>query len=161
MSFQGHMYRMAMLAMTMEPVASVDMSKVVRMCLVHDLAETRVGDITPYDGVSAEDKHQRETQAMASIAGFLRPEAGKELTALFQEYEEHASPEAKLTKDLDLFDMIQQAFEYEKQSQKSGTLVPDLEEFFTHTERICNPQVRSWCQQLLLERRATRESQPN
>ena len=104
------MYRMALLAMTMEPVASCDMNKVVRMCLVHDLAETRVGDITPYDGVSATDKHQQEIEALTAITAFLRPAAQQDLMQLFEEYEEHETHEAKLTKDLDLFDMIQQAF---------------------------------------------------
>ena len=151
------MYRMAMLAMVMDPVPSVDMGKVMRMCLVHDLAETRIGDITPYDGVSAADKHRLETDAMASIASLLRPESRLQLVQLFDEYEAHESPEARLTKDLDLFDMIQQAFEYEKDwlasPAKSRQQMPDLQEFFTHTTRISNPQVQSWCLQLLRERK--------
>lgn len=147
------MYRMAMLAMTMEPVASCDMMKVLRMCLVHDLAETRVGDITPYDGVSAEDKHRQEMDAMTSITSLLRSSAQKDLMQLFVEYEGNETAEAKLTKDLDLFDMIQQAFEYEKQSFTRKTELPDLEEFFTHTSRITNPQIQSWCRQLLSERK--------
>lgn len=155
------MYRMAMLAMTMEPVAACDMSRVMRMCLVHDLAETRVGDITPYDGVSAADKHRQEVDAMTTVTFFLRPAAQQEVMQLFEEYERNETPDAKLTKDLDLFDMIQQAFEYEKQSFANKTPLPDLEEFFSHTARISDPQVQSWCTQLLSERRLLFSQLPN
>jgi putative hydrolase of HD superfamily len=41
------MYRMAMLALALPAVPDMDMGKVMRMCLVHDFAETRIGDLTP------------------------------------------------------------------------------------------------------------------
>lgn len=154
------MYRMAMLAMTMDPVADCDMNKVVRMCLVHDLAETRVGDITPYDGVSPDDKHRMETEAMSSIAALLKPNAQKEVIQLFEEYEAHESPEARLTKDLDIFDMILQAFEYEKKSVKESTALPDLEEFFSHIQRIGNTEIQGWCTQLVKERKEMFAKEP-
>ena len=37
------------------------------MALVHDLAESMVGDITPHDGVSKEDKYQRELVSGTSV----------------------------------------------------------------------------------------------
>lgn len=45
----------------------------------------------------------------------MLPEDGKgNFLALFKEYEERATPEARLTKDLDRFDMVLQAFQYER-----------------------------------------------
>lgn len=41
------------------------------MALVHDVAESIVGDITPHDGVSNEDKHKRESDAIQEIKGLL------------------------------------------------------------------------------------------
>lgn len=49
---------------------------------------------------------------------------------LFQEYENQSSPEAKFAKDLDRYDMILQAFEYEKREGAPKK----LQEFFTATE---------------------------
>lgn len=58
--------------------------RVMRMCLVHDLAESIVGDITPHCGVSVEDKHQREITAMTSLAALPSKPAGEEMLALFK-----------------------------------------------------------------------------
>ena len=43
-----------------EKAAGVDKNKCIKMAIVHDLAESLVGDITPYDGVTIEDKHTQE-----------------------------------------------------------------------------------------------------
>lgn len=57
---------------------------------MHDLAESIVGDITPYCGVSKEDKRQREMDAMEEIAKLIAPR-GERLMELF----EVRSPNAK------------------------------------------------------------------
>lgn len=53
------------------------------LALVHDLAESIVGDITPYCGVSKEDKKQREMDAMREIAKLIAPR-GEHLMELFE-----------------------------------------------------------------------------
>lgn len=53
------------------------------LALVHDLAESIVGDITPYCGVSKEDKKQREMNAMREIAKLIEPR-GEHLMELFE-----------------------------------------------------------------------------
>ncbi|KAJ1984850.1 hypothetical protein H4R34_000389 [Dimargaris verticillata] len=91
------------------------------MCLVHDLAESLVGDITPFDGVSEVDKHQREEMAMARICALLGDNpAATEMTELWHEYEACQTPEARLVKDLDKFEMIVQAYEYEQISMSEA-----------------------------------------
>lgn len=50
---------------------------------MHDLAESIVGDITPYCGVSKEDKKQREMDAMREIAQLIAPR-GQRLMELFE-----------------------------------------------------------------------------
>lgn len=51
--------------------------------LVHDLAESIVGDITPYCGVSKEEKRKRELDAMQEIAKLIAPRGGR-LMELFE-----------------------------------------------------------------------------
>lgn len=65
-SIADHMYRMAILAMTVAGT-EYDQNKLVKMAIVHDLAEAIVGDITPVDGVSEEAKYSRELAALKEI----------------------------------------------------------------------------------------------
>lgn len=109
------MYRMGVLAMLFKQ-DGVDASKCVQMALLHDLAEVRVGDLTPLCGVSDAEKKQLEHDAIAQITHELlgnSPEAA-EMRALWTEYEERATPEALLVKDLDRFELCLQTFEYER-----------------------------------------------
>lgn len=52
------------------------------LALVHDLAESLVGDITPYCGISKEDKKAKEMSAMQEIAKLIEPR-GERLLELF------------------------------------------------------------------------------
>lgn len=57
------MYRMAVLAMTLQQEIGnkeLDVSKCIKMALIHDIAEAIVGDITPKCGVSNQDKFKLE-----------------------------------------------------------------------------------------------------
>lgn len=96
---------------------SLDRMKCMKLALIHDLAEAIVGDITPYCGISKEEKRRREEEAMDEISSLLPKFSGDEVLKLFQEYENQASPEALWVKDCDRYDMVQQAFEYEKRDE--------------------------------------------
>ena len=85
-------------------------------------AECIVGDITPSDGVSEEDKHMREMNAMTALVKNLPTgRVSLEFFNAFERYEEQhpGDKAAHLTKDLDKFDMIMQAMEYEEKSKKA------------------------------------------
>jgi len=58
-SIADHMYRMAIMSFFL-PSATINREHCIKMSLVHDMAESIVGDITPYDGVSDEEKFKRE-----------------------------------------------------------------------------------------------------
>ncbi|VDN30158.1 unnamed protein product [Cylicostephanus goldi] len=63
------MYRMAVLAMSLEgQIEGLDIARAVSMCLVHDLAEAIVGDITPYCGISDEEKFDRENRVLITLS---------------------------------------------------------------------------------------------
>lgn len=112
-TISGHMYRMGMMSFLLDGSHGLDRVHVMELALVHDLAESIVGDITPYCGISREEKLLREFSAISEIAELLGPTKEK-LLELFNEYEEGKTAEAKFVKDLDRLDMVMQAFEYEK-----------------------------------------------
>jgi len=108
-----------------------DRSRAIAMALVHDLAEVVVGDITPRDGVSDGEKHEREREAFAALSDALGGDVGRELEDLFLEYEQGTSAEAKFVKDMDKLEMILQAEAYESEGAcERGA----LESFFAGVE---------------------------
>ncbi|XP_047985130.1 5'-deoxynucleotidase HDDC2 [Leguminivora glycinivorella] len=150
-SIAGHMYRMGMMTFLLTEEnnpTKLDRFKCLEIALVHDLAECIVGDITPHCGVSPEEKHRQEDEAMKKIAE-LTGFAGNRMYELYKEYEFQSSPEAKFAKDLDRYDMILQAFEYEKREKAPKK----LQEFFTATEgKFNHPFIRDLVTELYRQR---------
>lgn len=127
------------------------------MALVHDLAESIVGDITPYCGVPEEEKHKKEDEAMKQIVSLIGTKQGDYIYELYKEYESKETKEAKFVKELDRFDMILQAYEYEKQENKPGI----MQEFFDNTKgKFAHPLIKSMADELD-KRRANNESSAN
>ncbi|XP_078345979.1 5'-deoxynucleotidase HDDC2-like [Oculina patagonica] len=149
-SVSDHMYRMAIMSFLLsgrEEGKSINRDHCIKLALVHDMAECIVGDITPFDGVSKEEKHQREQQTMEYLSSLVGEEVGKEFLLLWKEYDAQETEEAKFVKDLDRFEMILQAHEYEDSEGKAGT--GWLQEFFDCTkDKFQHPIVKNWVEQL-------------
>lgn len=105
-SVAAHSWGMAVLALRLCP-EHLDLSKVLSMCLVHDVAEVVVGDLTPHDAIKGQEKHELERAAMLKIA--------PQWIDLFDEYEQGASQEAQFVKTMDKLDMGLQAVNYQQQ----------------------------------------------
>ncbi|KAJ7663879.1 HD domain-containing protein [Mycena polygramma] len=147
-SISDHMYRMAVLAMCSSD-RTLDISKCVMMCLVHDLAEAHVGDIAPREGITSTEKQRREEEAMHNIVHDMLHDspAAQQIEALWKEYEERTTPEARFVKDLDRFEMASQAFEYERDHGTS------LQPFFDSSlPNLHHPEVQEWGRDLSEER---------
>jgi putative hydrolase of HD superfamily len=94
--------------------SKVDKNKLLRMTVSHDLCESLAGDITPHCGaVLLQGKEANEQAAMEEIRKIVGDPLGKELFDLWREYEDQISVEAIYCKDIDKFEMLVQAFEYE------------------------------------------------
>ncbi|KAF5316330.1 hypothetical protein D9619_006498 [Psilocybe cf. subviscida] len=147
-SISDHMYRMALLSMISDD-PNLDVSKCVMMALVHDLAEAQVGDIAPREGISKAEKHRMEAEAMHNFLHDMLHDspAAQRINALWLEYEEGKTAEAKFVKDLDRFEMASQASEYERNHGAS------LQPFFdSSVPKIQHPQVQGWAKDLMEER---------
>lgn len=115
-SIADHMYRMAVMSLLLPTIADEAKVRCMKLALVHDLAESVVGDLTEFDGVPKTDKRRRETEAMLYLTSLLPADVGREIFSLFNEYADQKTNEAKLVKDLDVFDMLLQG----RRSARSG-----------------------------------------
>ncbi|KAL6051264.1 HD domain-containing protein 2, variant 2 [Balamuthia mandrillaris] len=98
-SISDHMYRMAVISFLFgneKGASGLNKEKMIKMALVHDMAEAIVGDITPFDGISKEEKGRAEDEAMRAICSKINGPVGEEMYSLFLEYEQSSTPEAKV-----------------------------------------------------------------
>ncbi|KAJ4477254.1 HD domain-containing protein [Lentinula aciculospora] len=148
-SISDHMYRMAVLSMCTSDT-KLDVAKCVMLSVVHDLAEAQVGDIAPSHGVSKEEKSRLEAEAMHVFVHEMlhNSPAAQRIEALWKEYEDRETPEARFVKDLDRFEMATQALEYERDLSASK-LQPFYDSSIPYIE---HPEVQGWGKDLLDER---------
>jgi putative hydrolase of HD superfamily len=101
-----HSWHLAMYASVLGEYAnaSIDISRVVLMLLVHDIVEVDVGD-TPVHaaGSSREAQAEQEARAAARLFGLLPAEQGQRFLALWHEFEAGESADAAFAKALDRF----------------------------------------------------------
>jgi putative hydrolase of HD superfamily len=111
----SHSFRVALIGWFLAAAEKADPYKVVMMCLLHDLEESRAGDQNWVHKkfVKVFEEEIRETQ-LAPL-----PEAS-ELLKFSKEYQERQSKEAKIAKDADLLDQIFLLKEYSHQGNKEA-----------------------------------------
>jgi putative hydrolase of HD superfamily len=115
-SLADHCFGVVLLTHLLCPVVKTELeqSKAVAIAIIHELGECRVGDI-PYTALSYfPDKSAIETRAVEDILQPLGGEAGKENLALFKEFEDGSTIEARFVKAIDKLEMMITAAEYEK-----------------------------------------------
>lgn len=100
-----HSWHLALLALVLADQAGpeVDIDRVVRMLLIHDLVEIDAGDSFLFDDAAAADQEVREQRAADRLYGLLPPDQGLALRALWEEFEARATPDARFAKALDRF----------------------------------------------------------
>lgn len=98
-----HSWHLAVMALVLadHAPAGVDVGRVVAMLLVHDMVEVDAGDTFVYDDAAHETKAARERQCADRLFGLLPPEQGAVLRALWEEYEERVTADARFAAALD------------------------------------------------------------
>ena len=100
-----HAWHMAIMAYLLKEYANepVDISRVMLMCLIHDIVEIDAGDTYAYDEEMLASQKEREDAAKERIFSLLPADQKAELTACFDEFEANDTPEARFAHAMDNF----------------------------------------------------------
>lgn len=98
-----HSWHIAVMAMILHEYSNVDIDlcKVIKMLLVHDLVEIYAGDTFCYDKEGTKSKKERELEAADRLYKMLDEDKGKELRSLWDEFEEMKTNEAVFAAAMD------------------------------------------------------------
>ncbi|CAN5416983.1 HD family hydrolase [soil metagenome] len=120
-SIGAHSYGVALAAMLLVDAVrargiEVDVERVLRMALLHDVAEARTGDLPRAAAHYLPEGARRDAEraAFADIVADLNEEQRRAYGELHEEYEERATLEAQLVKAADVVDLLAQAFVFER-----------------------------------------------
>ncbi|MEA3327533.1 MAG: HD domain-containing protein [Chloroflexota bacterium] len=100
-----HSWHAALSAIILAPYANnpVDIHKVTRMLLIHDLVEIEAGDTSVYDKDKVAEQELAESHAADIVFNHLPEELADDLRKLWEEFETRQTPEAKYAKAIDRF----------------------------------------------------------
>ena len=96
-----HLAAMAMLLFEYVKEEEVDLLRVMKMVLIHDIVEIDAGDTFAYDEKGYEDKREREMKAAERIFNILPQDQAEKMNELWLEFEEQETPEACYAASLD------------------------------------------------------------
>lgn len=99
-----HSWHLAVMAVVLAEHADhpdLDLTRVIKMVLIHDLVEIDAGDAYAYDPEAQQAKAERELVAADRIFALLPDDQAREFRALWDEFEERATPEARFAAALD------------------------------------------------------------
>ncbi|MEY8391693.1 HD domain-containing protein [Lachnospiraceae bacterium 45-W7] len=98
-----HAWHMAIMAYLLREYANeeINITKVILMCLIHDIVEIEAGDTYAYDAEMMKTQRDRENAAKEKIYSILPDDQKQELTALFDEFEEYQTAESRFAHAMD------------------------------------------------------------
>lgn len=131
-SVAEHSWRLSLMALLCrDEYPELNMNKVIKMCIIHDLGEAITGDIPAFNKT---DKHRQEEAVAVKKLLEQLPESYKiEFTELFKEMEAKQTPEAKLFKSLD----NTEALISHNEADISTWLPNEYEDNFTYGKKNC------------------------
>ncbi|WP_223702471.1 HD domain-containing protein [Sutcliffiella deserti] len=107
-SVAEHTWRVSLMAILISPylkMKSVNMEKLLKMIIIHDLIEAEAGDVPAFDALNKEEiralKLQKEKAAIENLKTLIGGTVGEEIYQLFFEFEEKQTFEAKVANALD------------------------------------------------------------
>ena len=144
-SVADHSYSMAIMGMVISDLEKYDTEKIIKMILLHDLAESHIGDYTPGQ-IRKENKIKIENNAYDEIISTLPDIIKLQYDKIWEEYQKQESPESKIVHQIDKLEMILQA----KMYQEEGAPTEAVESFFKSAEsEITHPKLKEILNQIL------------
>ncbi|MBM3895447.1 MAG: HD domain-containing protein [Thaumarchaeota archaeon] len=137
-SVADHSYSMTVMSLVLAELQTLDVQKVATMSLIHDLAESLVGDYTP-DEISLKQKMNLENNAMKEILSDLPATLAKKYEKIWNEYQSAKTKEAKLVHEIDKLEMAFQARKYFEEGYDKSKIVEFLK---TADKEIKNEYLR-------------------
>ncbi|HCE2682219.1 TPA: HD domain-containing protein [Vibrio parahaemolyticus] len=139
-----HSWHVALMAVLMEEHANapVDICRVMKMLLIHDVVEIDAGDTFVYDTAATKEQAGKEIKAAERLFGMLPTDQGQELLALWQEFEAAQSDDAKYAKALDRLIPMLLNYHNNGQSWKENSVT--REQALTINKRIEFGSVTLW-----------------
>ena len=114
-SVAEHSYMMSVMSMVLSDMKSLNSEKVLKMAILHDWAESKIGDFMP-DQIGYDKKSELENYAMSEILESLPEKIQNVYQNLWNEFLLRDTQESKLVHELDKLEMALQAKIYEKES---------------------------------------------
>ena len=124
-SVADHTYGTALMAMVFSDVRNLDTEKILKMALLHDLAESVTGDFMPEE-ISKENKKTAENDAIKEILGKLPEDISHKYENIWNEYTQASTKESILLHEIDKFEMAIQAIKYSSEgfsNEKLGMFI--------------------------------------
>ena len=105
-----HSWHLAMMTIVLAEHSDkpIDVMKVLKMVLIHDIVEIDAGDIFLYDTTKSHTNTDEELVAAKRIFGLLPTEQAEDFIAIWNEFEEGITDEAKFAKSMDRFEPLLQ-----------------------------------------------------
>ena len=143
-SVADHTFSMAILGMILSDSRDYDTEKILKMTLLHDLAESITGDFTP-EQKSKKEKIVLENKTIKKILSNLPESLQTQYFSLWMEYQKNESSEAKFVHQIDKLEMSMQAKIYSEQKYSIEKFSP----FFDSAEKeIQDPHILKLFNQL-------------
>ena len=149
-----HSWHLAIMAILLQEYARepIDVLRVVKMVLVHDLVEIDAGDTFCYDDAGALHKHAREVLAAERIFHLLPADQADEVRELWDEFEDGVTPEARFANALDRIEPLLLNFSTCGRSwQEHGITVERVRERNLHIVSGGAPVLGEYIQELIDE----------
>ena len=114
-SVAEHSYMMSVMAMVLSDIKELNTEKILKMSILHDWAESKIGDFMPNE-ISSEKKTELEEYAMSEILDDLPSKIKNDYYDIWNDYKDSSSKEAKFVHELDRLEMALQGKIYEKEN---------------------------------------------
>ena len=136
-SVADHTFSMAIMGMIFSDLENHNTEKILKMILLHDLAESITGDMTP-EQISKEEKTVIENNTVKKILNDLPVSLQKQYNVLWEEYQSNTSKEAKIVHQIDRLEMALQAKIY----SNDGYSKEKIDSFFNSAKNeITDPKL--------------------